>query len=387
MCGTTAGPEHWRDVPHPTGPEPAQRVSDVCVLPPVPDTRSCIVDLRDDRVVKQRIAPDRRQRGPCVHRQLERSVHPWIQVDHAKISVGFLHQLEFEDAPPSEVIEKRGGRLPELGGQRQRDRAGNVPGVGGPGAHVATVRGRHEPLVCDYAAQRVNGTLQATLHQYRHAEILDRCSQLALAADPPAAALTQPDPPRPCRHPRFHKQRKADLSHCLARLINSAADLRARRCELSRFGAFEGRDLGETPKDRLLLRQADGDQLREAIAILGNREQGRIAPGQEQVVSPTDQKLAERVREGVSVDSRVGCPQPPRAIPRPMHHGGAVRRNDVDLVSTRAERATRRQSSPRLPIRDQDAPTVVAGRLGHPVTIRPLVPIPLFPESFPESGI
>ena len=61
--------------------------------------------------------------------------------------------------------------------------------------------------------------------------------------------------------------------------------------------------------------QAEGDPLREAIAILGNREQGGIAPGQQQVVSPTGQKLAERVHEGGSVSSRVGCPQPPRARP------------------------------------------------------------------------
>ena len=101
--------------------------------------------------------------------------------------------------------------------------------------------------------------------------------------------------------------------------------------------------------------------------MLGNREQGGIARGQQQVVSPTGQKLAERVRESGSVNSRVGCPQPPRAVPRPMHRGGAPKRNGVDRVSSRAKRATRRESSPLLPIRDQDAPTEAVGRLGHPV--------------------
>ena len=311
MCGTPARPEHWCDVPHPAGTEPTQRVSDVRILPPVPDTRSCIADLRDDRALQERIAPDRRQRDPCVHGKLERPVHPWIQVDQAKISIGFLHQLEFEDAPKSEAVEKRSGRLPQLRRHRQRDRAGNIPRLGGPGPHVAAMGGRDEPLVCHHAPERVNGTSQATLHQYRHAEILDRCGQLAFAADPPAAALMQPHPLRPRRHPRLHQQRKTDLSHRLARLIDSAAGHRARRCELCRCGIFEGRGLGETPKDRLVRRQAEGDQLREAIAILGNREQGGIARGQQQVVSPTGQKLAERVHEGVSVDSRVGCPQPP----------------------------------------------------------------------------
>jgi hypothetical protein len=78
---------------------------------------------------------------------------------------------------------------------------------------------------------------------------------------------------------RLYQQGKADLSRRLSRLIESAADVRARRRQVSRSGIFEGRDLGETPKDRLLLGQANGNQLREAIAMLGNREQGGIARG------------------------------------------------------------------------------------------------------------
>ena len=48
------------------------------------------------------------------------------------------------------------------------------PASGGQVRSVAAIGGRHEPLVGDNAAQRVNRAPQALLHQHRHAELLDR---------------------------------------------------------------------------------------------------------------------------------------------------------------------------------------------------------------------
>src|SRR4029077_13203658 len=163
---TAMGQEHCGNLPDPAGSNPSKRVSRLSVLPPIPNACPGFPGFEHRFALHKRIAPNCRQRSPCAYGQLERAVHPWVQVDHSKVPIRSLDQLELEDALPAEMIEQRTGIRTKFGGNRQRQGARDVPRLWRPSALVTAVSGRHESLVGDHTTERVNRAPQALLYQH-----------------------------------------------------------------------------------------------------------------------------------------------------------------------------------------------------------------------------
>ena len=209
-----------------------------------------------------------------------------------------------------------------------------------PDPGVAACHGPQQLPVSHDAPDGYDPVILALLHEARHAELRQPMDQGGLVRGRGARALTQPAAVLEHGAPGLQHDRVAEYPCRRHRLARITADDRRRNSKSDAPRRLHERGLAQGSFDYVRRRQADLHDRTQAFTVSCDREERRVAAGQEDVVPSARRNALEVGNVSGRVSPRVCDAVAPTAEARPLRRCGMGARGHVDLVAGLAEHPT-----------------------------------------------